>query len=115
MSSFVAIFCFKCSNCSRVTKLDVVELDVPVLLEQMDLCDLDLSGITEMLVGMLGVLMEVESSSGSGLGANVAGGVFLGAFISLEVLEAGLDLPDDLGDFPFIDLDDLDLFYGGSE
>ena len=59
--------------------------------------------------------MEVESDFGSSLGANAAGGVFIGVFFSLEVWKAVLDLSDDLEDFPFLDLDDLDLVFGGSE
>ena len=59
--------------------------------------------------------MEGESNFGSEFGENAAGGVFMSVFFSLEVWEAVLDLPDYLEDFSFLDLDDLDLVFGGSE
>ena len=112
MSSFVSIFCFKCSNCSRVKKLDVVEVEFLLLLEQMYLWDLVLSGITVMLCGMFGVLVEEVSNGGSGLVANVAGGDFMCAFFSLEIWEGVLDFCEDLEDFPCLDLDRI---FGGPE
>ena len=115
MSSFVAIFCCKCSNCARVTKFDVLEVDVLLLLEQMDLWDLVLSGITVMLCGMFGVLVEelsVLSNGGSGLVANLSGNDFMCAFFSLEIWEGVFDFCEDLEDFPCLD---LDWVFGGPD
>ena len=55
--------------------------------------------------------MEIESKFGSGLGANVAGGVAICAFSSCWILELVVLY---LADFPFLDLEFLDLGFGGS-
>ena len=112
MYSFVAILCFRYSNGSRVTKFDVVELDVFVLLERID-PDVALSGITVIFFGIFGVLvyeLSVMSNGGSGLAENVSGNDFMDAFLSLEVWEGVFDFCEDFEDFPcFV----LDRVFGG--
>ena len=67
-----------------------------------------------MLVGIFGEQMEEVSKSGAGFEANVAGGGAVCTFSSCWILEAVVLGFDDFEDFPFLDLDVLDLVFGGS-
>ena len=90
-----------------------MEVNVFVLLEKMDLWDLVLYGITVMLCGMFGVLVEelsVFSNGGSGLVVNVSGKYFMCTFFYLEIWEVVFDFCEDSAYFPCLD---LDWFFGG--